>query len=167
MPEVNFNLHQEGADHLSEATFSACSYEVVFKSRHRPKIVTLCGSTRFPHAYEIATLQWTVRGYIVLSAGATVKKDAYLDAVVGSISPEQKVMLDELHLRKIDMSDEIVVLNVDGYVGDSVREEIVYALEERKGINWIEPFVIDSFGKKIATHEYLVQLATQEQVGDA
>src|SRR4051812_25954232 len=100
MPEVNFNLHQEGADHMSEKVDSVTEtgYGVVFKSRNRPKIVTLCGSTRFPHAYEIATLQWTVRGYIVLSAGATVKKDAYLDAVVGSISPEQKTMLDELHL---------------------------------------------------------------------
>jgi len=143
---------------------SETEHTVVFKSNHRPKIVTLCGSTRFPHAYEVATLQWTIRGYVVLSAGATVKKDTYLEAVTGGISPAQKEMLDELHLRKIDMSDEIVVLNVDGYVGDSVREEIIYALVERKGINWLEPFVIDNFGKKIATHEFLVQLANQEKI---
>lgn len=134
-------------------------FHTVFNSRHRPRIVTLCGSTRFTHAYETQQFQLALRGFIVLSAGATVKKDAYLDAVVGHMSPEDKTRIDELHLRKIDLSDEIVVLNIDGYVGDSTREEVLYALENGKGITWVEPFVIDTWGKKIPTHEYLVQLA--------
>jgi hypothetical protein len=104
-------------------------------------------------------LRLTLRGYIVLSAGATVKKDAYLDAMVGHISPADKERIDELHLRKIDLSDEILVLNVGGYVGESTREEITYALVEHKGLTWLEPFVIDEWGKKIPTHEFLVQIA--------
>jgi hypothetical protein len=142
------------------------TYEAVFNSRHRPRIVTLCGSTRFTHAYETQQFQLALRGFIVLSAGATVKKDAYLDAVVGHMSPEDKKRIDELHLRKIDLSDEIHVLNVDGYVGDSTREEVFYALATRKGITWLEPFVIDAWGKKIPTHEYLVQLANGSEFED-
>jgi hypothetical protein len=141
------------------------TFEAVFNSRHRPKIVTLCGSTRFTHAYERYTFQFTMRGYIVLSVGVDTKKNEYVQAVLGrEITPDDKEKLDELHLRKIDLSDEIMVLNVDGYVGESTREEIAYALATRKGINWAEPFVVDQWGTKIATYEFLVQLASDEPV---
>lgn len=48
-----------------------------------------------------------------------------------------KEMLDELHLRKIDLADEVFVLNVDGYIGESTRKEIEYAELNGKPINYL------------------------------
>ena len=48
-----------------------------------------------------------------------------------------KAMLDELHKRKIDLADEILVLDVDGYIGDSTRSEIEYAKTHGKSILYL------------------------------
>ena len=48
-------------------------------------------------------------------------------------------MLDEMHKRKIDMADEIFVINVDGYIGSSTRSEIAYANEHGKPVNYLVP----------------------------
>ena len=50
-----------------------------------------------------------------------------------------KSKLDELHKRKIDLADEILVLNIGGYVGDSTESEIQYAKAHGKAIRWFEP----------------------------
>lgn len=47
-------------------------------------------------------------------------------------------MLDDMHKRKIDMSDEIFVINVDGYIGSSTRSEIEYAIKTGKKVNYLE-----------------------------
>jgi hypothetical protein len=47
-------------------------------------------------------------------------------------------MLDDMHKRKIDMADEIFVINKDGYIGDSTRSEIEYAAKHNKIINYLE-----------------------------
>ena len=52
--------------------------------------------------------------------------------------PGTKEMLDDMHLRKIDMADEIFVINVDGYIGESTRREIAYAEKTGKKINYLE-----------------------------
>ena len=49
-----------------------------------------------------------------------------------------KEMLDDIHKRKIDMADEIFVINVDGYIGESTRSEIEYAKQNGKVINYLE-----------------------------
>ena len=49
-----------------------------------------------------------------------------------------KEMLDDMHKRRIDMSDEIFVINVGGYIGDSTRSEIEYAKEQGKKVNYLE-----------------------------
>jgi len=49
-----------------------------------------------------------------------------------------KQMLDELHLRKIDLADEVMILNVGGYIGNSTRAEIEYAENKGKPINYLE-----------------------------
>lgn len=108
-----------------------------FNSNNRPKIITLCGSVRFTHAYQLQQLQLSLRGWIVLTVGIDVKK---ADAFLG-MTEDDKKRLDELHLRKIDLSDAIMVLNVDGYVGQSTEDEIVYALQHEKRIDWLEPYV--------------------------
>ncbi len=50
-------------------------------------------------------------------------------------------MLDDMHKRKIDMADEIFVINVDGYIGDSTRSEIEYAIKTGKGVVYLQPIV--------------------------
>lgn len=55
-----------------------------------------------------------------------------------------KAMLDDMHKQKIDMSDEIFVINVNGYIGESTKNEIEYAKKNGKKINYLE----DIFNKK-------------------
>jgi hypothetical protein len=103
----------------------------------KPNVVCLCGSTRFMDAYTIATREETLKGHIVLTVGLFGHAEG-MD-MNGSI----KKMLDELHLRKIDMADEIFVLNVDGYVGQSTSKEIEYAKEKGKGVRFLEPLDVN------------------------
>lgn len=97
-----------------------------------PTIVTLCGSTRFKEAYAAAARAETLAGRIVLSVGL-LGHDEGLD-MRGPV----KAMLDELHLRKIDVSDEVLVLNVGGYIGSSTRREIEYATAHAKAVRYLE-----------------------------
>jgi hypothetical protein len=99
-----------------------------------PPLVCLCGSTRFTDAFREANLQETLAGKIVLSVGCDVKSDVEL-----RITPEQKEMLDELHLRKIDLADEVLILNVGGYIGESTGRELAYARAHGKQIRFLEP----------------------------
>ena len=87
-----------------------------------PKIVCLCGSTRFMKVFRQANLTETLAGKIVLSIGCNTKSD---DAL--GLSTKEIERLKELHLRKIDLADEVYVLNVGGYIGSSTRKEIEYA----------------------------------------
>ena len=109
----------------------------------RPEIVVLCGSTRFFDAFREANLGLTLAGHIVLTIGCDTRSDADIDfaaAVAEGRSLEQiKAGLDELHRRKIDLADRVLVLNVDGYVGESTRGEIEYARVHGKPISYLEP----------------------------
>lgn len=104
----------------------------------RPTIVVLCGSTRFGEAFRAANLAETVAGRIVLSIGCDTKSDTEL-AEAGDVDfTALKTELDDLHKRKIDLADEVLVLNVGGYVGESTRSEVEYAAQRRKPIRWLE-----------------------------
>lgn len=94
-------------------------------------IVTLCGSTRFRDAFHHANRELTLAGNIVLAPGVFGHADG--------IQPtdEQKTALDALHLRKIDLADEVVIVNVGGYIGDSTRREIAYAEQTGKPIRYL------------------------------
>jgi len=96
-----------------------------------PKIVCLCGSTRFKDAFNVANLALTLAGYIVLSVGSFTHSDAELN-----ITEEMKVKLDHLHKRKIDLADVVLVLNVEGYIGFSTRSEIIYAEHTSKPVGY-------------------------------
>ena len=95
-------------------------------------IVCLCGSTRFKDAYEKAMRDFTLQGYIVLTVGLF----GHLEGI--DMDGPTKKMLDELHLRKIDLADMVYVLNVDGYVGRSTRNEIDYARKHGKQISFLQ-----------------------------
>ncbi len=99
-----------------------------------PKIVCLCGSTRFYDQFQRANYQETMAGNVVLSVGfyrhyveSVEKTRTEFHGENIGCTAEQKVLLDELHKRKIDLADEVLVLNVGGYIGESTRSEIEYA----------------------------------------
>lgn len=104
-----------------------------------PIIVCLCGSTRFTSAWQKAQLEETLAGRIVLTVGNTTHPDDDLIARE-IITPEVKVQLDILHKKKIDLADEILVLNVGGYLGSSTKSEIAHAISTRKRIRFLEKF---------------------------
>jgi hypothetical protein len=104
-----------------------------------PIVVCLCGSTRFWKAFQEAALRETLAGNIVLSIGAATGTD---QEHFGHLSEEEikflKASLDVLHYQKIDMADQILVLNVGGYIGESTAREMFYALSKGKGIQFLE-----------------------------
>lgn len=106
----------------------------------RPRIVVLCGSTRFYDQYQQANYDLTMQGRIVLSVGfyPHAKAEHGHGEGVGHDSTE-KLALDELHKRKIDLADEVLVLNVGSYIGDSTRGEIEYAEKLGRLITYLEP----------------------------
>ena len=99
----------------------------------RPTIVCLCGSTRFKSEYEKANRDETLKGNIVLSVGLFGHVEG-LD-----MDGETKAMLDELHLRKIDLAHEVLILNPGGYIGESTTRELGYAVRKGKVIRSLEP----------------------------
>ena len=97
----------------------------------RPKVVTLCGSTRFRAAFEEWNVRLTLEGSVVLSI--VIPSHAY-----GlSWTTEEKSTLDVAHLAKIDMSDEILVLDVAGYIGESSAREIDHAKAAGKHVRFL------------------------------
>lgn len=76
-----------------------------------------------------------MEGNIVISVGLFGHADGEYGSV---ITPKVKEMLDDMHKRRIDMSDEIFVINKDGYIGESTKSEIEYAIKTGKDVNYLE-----------------------------
>ena len=95
-------------------------------------IITLCGSTRFKDEFLEIQKELTLQGHIVLSVGLFGHADNI------ELTTEQKIMLDNLHKEKIDMSDGIFVVNVNGYIGESTYSEIDWARRHKKTIWFLE-----------------------------
>lgn len=107
-----------------------------------PEIVTLCGSTRFAELFHRENLRQTILGKIVLSIGFDQRSDADIESAVDigvdfdSVKPE----LDLLHKRKIDLSSSIIVISDgSGYISESTRSEIDYAIEHEKDVIYLNP----------------------------
>ena len=97
------------------------------------KVVTLCGSTRFKDTFMEIQKRLTLQGYIVISVGLfghAGDEEVWTEGI--------KEMLDDMHKRKIDMADEIFVINVGGYIGSSTRSEIEYARKTGKPARYLE-----------------------------
>lgn len=104
------------------------------------KVITLCGSTRFKDEFMEAQKRLTLAGNIVISVGLfghSGDAEVWEGMDEGTLS-ETKIMLDDMHKRKIDMADEIFVINVGGYIGESTRSEIAYARNTGKAVRYLE-----------------------------
>lgn len=110
--------------------------------RDRPKIVCLCGSTRFYEAFQKANYEETMAGRVVLSVGhyPHIKDGGIVEHGQNyGCTPEEKIKLDALHMHKIDLADEVLILNVGGYIGESTRNELEHAKRTGKLIRFLEP----------------------------
>lgn len=103
-----------------------------------PEIVCLCGSTRFEDAFKDEQFRLTVEEQAIVLTVAGCWKDDH-DDVWDEIDDEDKGMVDDLHFRKVEISDRIHVLNVGGYVGSSTSNEILHAEETGTDVTWLEP----------------------------
>lgn len=105
------------------------------------KVITLCGSTRFKDAFISEQKRLTLLGNIVISVGLfghSGDDEVWEGLSEGDIT-QTKIMLDDMHKRKIDMADEIFVINQNGYIGDSTKSEIAYAEATGKIVNYYNP----------------------------
>ena len=104
------------------------------------KVTTLCGSTRFKDEFMKAQKDLTLNGNIVISVGLfghSGDNEVWENMDEGTLT-KTKEMLDDMHKRKIDMADEIFVINVNGYIGSSTKSEIEYAIKTGKKVNYLE-----------------------------
>lgn len=116
------------------------------------KVITLCGSTRFKDEFLETQKRLTLEGNIVISVGLFGHSG---DDVVWTEGV--KDMLDRQHLAKIDLADEIFVINIGGYIGDSTRREIAYADYRGKSITYLEscrkPSLYDNYAALGELHD--------------
>lgn len=97
------------------------------------KVITLCGSTKFKDEFLKEQKRLTLEGNIVISVGLfghSGDDEVWNDNI--------KEMLDDMHKRKIDMADEIFVINKCGYIGSSTKSEIEYAKKTGKPVHYLE-----------------------------
>lgn len=100
----------------------------------KPIIITLCGSTKFKEEFIRINFEETMKGKIVLTVGwfSHADKDIYIP------SKKEKLKLDALHLAKIDISDEVFIINKNGYIGASTKNELLYAHYCNKKIRFLD-----------------------------
>lgn len=103
------------------------------------KIITLCGSTKFKKQYLEKNKELTLKGHIVLSVSCFGHADNL------KIPTTQKRILDAVHLKKIQLSDAIYIIDVGGYIGESTKSEIEFAkdnlIERYYYSNDCEPYI--------------------------
>ena len=104
------------------------------------KIITLCGSTKFKDEFMREQKRLSLEGNIVISVGLfghSGDNEVWEKMDEGTLT-KTKAMLDDMHKRKIDLSDEIFVINKNGYIGESTRSEIEYAIKTNKPVKYME-----------------------------
>ena len=100
-------------------------------------VITLCGSMRFREEFERLDAELTLAGHVVLTPAA-------LDPAT-EVNAEERARLGRIHLQKIAMSDQVLIVNVGGYVGESTRREIEHARLRGLAVNFLEPHANDYY----------------------
>ena len=101
------------------------------------KVVTLCGSPKFKREFLDAYNNLTVAGYIVISATHSDISELCDGADLYTIAQTRKKIKD-MYKRKIDMSDELYVINAGGFIGEDTKLQIAYAKEHGKMVRYFE-----------------------------
>ncbi|WP_312114106.1 MBL fold metallo-hydrolase [Brevibacillus reuszeri] len=120
------------------------------------RIITLCGSTRFKKQFREVEATLTLQGNIVQSLGFFEQSDAMI------ITSEQEALFERIHAKKIDMADEILVIDVGGYIGKSTAKEIAYAKQLGKTVRYysdLSPHAAHSeLGDQVREKQEIVRL---------
>lgn len=95
-------------------------------------VITLCGSTKFKNEFIRVQRELTLNGNIVITPAIFSQSDNE------DLSLETIMMLGSMHKQKINMSDEIFVVNPGGYIGNSTKSEIEYAISQGKKVSYLE-----------------------------
>lgn len=130
----------------------------------RPKIIVLCGSSKFVSL--MAVCAWLLeRDEGKIAMGLHLLPSWYPDCPSDHLAEHEGVseQLDELHLRKIDLADEVFIVNYKDYIGDSTKNEIEYSKNHNKTIRWfshdpIGKIVSEMIQKELDRWEYLQEL---------
>ena len=113
----------------------------------KTEIITMCGSTRFVDLMACISWEYEKLGKIVLRVNFLpdwyVQKDGWIESTHGAEQTRLKKEFDELHCRKIDLSDKVFICNYNGYIGESTNNEIEYAKRIGKPIFYLELGKID------------------------
>lgn len=111
------------------------------------KRITICGSTRFIEL--MAACSWQLQKM----EDAIVHAPILLPGWYPNVQPdhmaeheEMREKFDKLHIEKIDMSQEVFVVNFDNYVGLSTRNEVIYSIQNGKVVRW---FTEDPIGEQV------------------
>jgi hypothetical protein len=98
-------------------------------------VITLCGSMRFREEFERLDSELTLAGHVVLTP-TTLAPSRELNA-------EERARLGRIHLQKVAMADEVLIVNVGGHVGESTRREIEHARSRGVAVSYLEPHAPD------------------------
>ena len=133
----------QGAPAYSDRQVMVDMIEKIVCPKGTPKIITLCGSTRFIEHFAVMSWELEKQGAIVLSChylpeSYFINKDISVCDHLAEVEGV-KEHFGALHFRKIEISDEILVLNVEGYIGESTNNEIAHAKKLGKHIRYLEP----------------------------
>ena len=97
------------------------------------KVITLCGSTKFKDEFIKVQKDLTLKGNIVISLGIFGHSG---DSE--TLNKHTKKMLIDMHRQRINMADEIFVINKNGYIGENTMNEIEYAHKVGKPVIYLE-----------------------------
>ena len=97
------------------------------------KIITVCGSLKFYKEMMDITEKMELQGNCMLVPIYNPSKSSKDD-----FTEEEVLMLDKMHKERIKLSDAILVVNVNDYIGSSTKSEIEYALKNNKVVKYME-----------------------------
>lgn len=133
IPHSTFDIWEDDNQFCMGIVFSIHDlYEI-----KKPRIICICGSSRF--CAGIAVAKWTFEKAGNIAMGLHLLPDSYTDQLDHQAEFEGVAkVLDELHLRKIDLAGDVFIYNKDGYIGERTAIEIEYARNKGKQITYLE-----------------------------
>ena len=94
------------------------------------KIVTICGSVRFKED------MMKIRDSLMPDVWVMLPENMEMD--IQKIDMDVKSKMDDLHLKKIELADEVIIINIDGYIGQSTALEMHYAKSLGKPMKFLQ-----------------------------
>ncbi|MFA5429910.1 MAG: hypothetical protein WC329_01975 [Candidatus Omnitrophota bacterium] len=140
-PKIGDKIARNPKNHNDRWLIAKDYFNDNFSPKPNVKVICLCGSTRFTP--EMMQLTWEYAKLGILAIGWFVRPMHEGETQDHHLAEKEGVaeLFDELHFRKIDLADEVMVLNIGGYIGNSTRSEINYASSIGKPVKYLETIV--------------------------